>query len=89
MLSSKTRERQRCCAALLGGGRAAPRPAAPQPVPPAFQEQAVEETEYRIAPADVLAIRVWKNPELSVEAAPVLPDGSSRSRSPERCPPRA
>ena len=48
----------------------------PQPVPPAFQEQAVEETEYRIAPADMLAVRVWKNPELSVEQAPVLPDGT-------------
>jgi polysaccharide export outer membrane protein len=48
----------------------------PQPVPPAFQEQTVEETEYRIAPADLLAVRVWKNPELSVDSAPVLPDGS-------------
>jgi polysaccharide biosynthesis/export protein len=47
----------------------------PPKVPPAFQDDAVEETEYRIAPADVLTVRVWKNPELSVEA-PVLPDGT-------------
>jgi polysaccharide export outer membrane protein len=44
-------------------------------VPPVFQDQAVEESEYRIAPSDVLQVRVWKNPELSVEA-PVLPDGT-------------
>lgn len=44
-------------------------------VPPEFQEEAVEQSEYRIAPADVVAVRVWKNPELSVEA-PVLPDGT-------------
>jgi polysaccharide export outer membrane protein len=48
----------------------------PQPIPPAFQEQTVEETEYRIAPADLLTVRVWKNPELSVDAVPVLPDGT-------------
>lgn len=48
----------------------------PQPVPPAFQEQTVEETEYRIAPADLLTVRVWRNPELSVDSVPVLPDGT-------------
>jgi polysaccharide export outer membrane protein len=40
-----------------------------------FQDQTVEESEYRIAPSDVLQVRVWKNVELSVEA-PVLPDGT-------------
>jgi polysaccharide export outer membrane protein len=40
-----------------------------------FQDSAVAETEYRIAAADVLSVRVWKNTELSVEA-PVLPDGT-------------
>jgi polysaccharide biosynthesis/export protein len=45
------------------------------PVPPAFQDDAVAQSEYRIAPADVLTVRVWKNPELSLEA-PVLPDGT-------------
>src|SRR5512134_4102791 len=66
-----------------GAGRAALLAAAliaaacgPQPIPPAFQEQTVEETEYRIAPADLLTVRVWKNPELSVDAVPVLPDGT-------------
>jgi polysaccharide export outer membrane protein len=47
----------------------------PAKVPPAFEDSAVQATEYRIAPADLLQIRVWKNPELSVEA-PVLPDGT-------------
>jgi polysaccharide export outer membrane protein len=47
----------------------------PSKVPPAFEDSAVESSEYRIAPADMLSIRVWKNPELSVEA-PVLPDGT-------------
>lgn len=61
-------------AALLGVAVAAAACSAP-PVPPLFQDSAVAESEYRIAPADVLAIRVWKNTELSVEA-PVLPDGT-------------
>jgi polysaccharide export outer membrane protein len=63
-------------AALLLSAALAAAACAPQPVPPAFQEQTVEETEYRIAPADLLSVRVWKNPELSVDSAPVLPDGS-------------
>lgn len=74
MLSSKT-GRGALCAALLAAAAGAAA-CGPQPVPPAFQEQAVEETEYRIAPADLLSVRVWKNLELSVESAPVLPDGS-------------
>jgi polysaccharide export outer membrane protein len=45
------------------------------PVPPEFQDEAIKAEVFRIAPADVLIIRVWKNPELSVEA-PVLPDGT-------------
>jgi polysaccharide export outer membrane protein len=48
---------------------------APQVVPAAFQDEAVEESVYRIAPSDVLVVRVWKNTEISVEA-PVLPDGT-------------
>jgi len=63
------------CAALLGA-LAVAAACSPQPVPPEFQEQAVDETEYRIAPADLLTVRVWKNPELSVDAVPVLPDGT-------------
>lgn len=66
-----------------GAGRAALLAAAliaaacgPRPIPPAFQEQTVDETEYRIAPADLITVRVWRNPELSVDAVPVLPDGT-------------
>jgi polysaccharide export outer membrane protein len=40
-----------------------------------FQDEAIEQSEYRIAASDELAVRVWKNPELSVEG-PVLPDGT-------------
>ena len=47
----------------------------PPKIPLEFTEQTFEEAEYRIAASDVLAIRVWKNQELSVEA-PVLPDGT-------------
>lgn len=47
---------------------------APPPVPAAFEDAAIEESEYRIAASDRLEVRVWKNPELSV-AGPVLPDG--------------
>jgi polysaccharide export outer membrane protein len=47
----------------------------PPKVPPLFQDTAVAEVEYRVAPADVIVVRVWKNPELSVEA-PILPDGT-------------
>jgi polysaccharide export outer membrane protein len=43
-------------------------------VPPAFVDKGLEEGEYRIAPADVVSVSVWRNPELSTEV-PVLPDG--------------
>lgn len=33
------------------------------------------EVEYIIAPGDTLAVFVWNNPDLSVEAVPVRPDG--------------
>src|SRR5574338_940176 len=45
------------------------------PVPPEFRDEAIKTETVRIGAADVLTIRVWKNPELSVEA-PVLPDGT-------------
>ena len=44
------------------------------PVPPEFQQEAVEAEPYRIGASDVLLIRVWKNQEITVNA-PVLPDG--------------
>lgn len=47
----------------------------PPKIPLEFTEQTFEETEYRISPSDLLVVRVWRNPELSVEA-PVLPDGT-------------
>ena len=46
---------------------------APGPLPNEFTETHVDLAEYRIAPADIVAIRVWKNVELSVEG-PILPD---------------
>jgi polysaccharide biosynthesis/export protein len=45
------------------------------PVPPDFQDGAIESTEYRIGAADVLDVRVWRNQELNV-IVPVLPDGT-------------
>jgi polysaccharide export outer membrane protein len=66
----------RCVVAALFVAGAAWIACAPGPVPPAFQEATVDEVAYRIAPADLLSVRVWKNPELSVENAPVLPDGT-------------
>jgi polysaccharide export outer membrane protein len=45
------------------------------PVPPEFQDEAVKAETFRVGAADILVVRVWKNPELSVEA-PVLPDGT-------------
>lgn len=45
------------------------------PVPPEFLDEAIKQGVFRIQPADVLQIRVWRNPELSLEA-PVLPDGT-------------
>jgi len=44
-------------------------------VPEEFLAEVEQSAEYRIMPADILEIRVWKNPELSVQA-PVLPDGA-------------
>lgn len=44
-----------------------------QPPPP--DQGPFGRDEYMIGPADILAIRVWKNPELSIEAVPVRPDG--------------
>ena len=35
--------------------------------------------DYVIGPSDILAIRVWRNPELSVEQVPVRPDGKISS----------
>jgi polysaccharide export outer membrane protein len=61
--------------AALAFGLGAALACTPAPPPPAFQDQAVEETEFRIAPSDVLVIRVWRSPEMSAEA-PVLPDGT-------------
>lgn len=49
--------------------------AGPGPLPSEFTETHLDEVDYRIAPADIVSIRVWKNPELSVEA-PILPDGT-------------
>jgi polysaccharide biosynthesis/export protein len=46
-----------------------------KPVPPEFRDEAIKAETFRIGAADLLVVRVWKNPELSVEA-PVLPDGS-------------
>jgi polysaccharide export outer membrane protein len=45
------------------------------PVPAEFQDEAIKAETFRIGAADLLNVRVWKNPELSVEA-PVLPDGT-------------
>lgn len=42
--------------------------------PQTVSEVALIGPEYRIGPADVLAIEVWQSPELSIEA-PVRPDG--------------
>jgi polysaccharide export outer membrane protein len=63
------------CAAATVAAAALATACGPASIPPAFQEQAVQESEYRIAPADELEIRVWKNPELSI-LGPVLPDGT-------------
>lgn len=45
------------------------------PVPAEFRDEAIKAEVFRIGSADMLNVRVWKNPELSVEA-PVLPDGT-------------
>jgi polysaccharide export outer membrane protein len=52
-------------------------PAPPAAAPPARAAETVriDPKDYRIGPEDVLAINVWKNPELSRERVPVRPDG--------------
>jgi polysaccharide export outer membrane protein len=47
------------------------RPVQPPPPEPTGGEKA----PYSIGPSDILAITVWKNPELSVPQVPVRPDG--------------
>ena len=49
--------------------------AGPAPLPSEFTEDRLDQVEYRIAPSDMISVRVWRNPELSVQA-PVLPDGT-------------
>jgi polysaccharide export outer membrane protein len=44
-----------------------------QPPPPELTGG--EKAPYSIGPSDILAITVWKNPELSVPQVPVRPDG--------------
>ena len=46
----------------------------PLPAPPVEDQTASAREDYRIGPADVLGIRVWRNPELSIDV-PVRPDG--------------
>jgi polysaccharide export outer membrane protein len=60
---------------IVGLGLAALACAGPGPLPSEFTEDRLDQVEYRIEPADVVSVRVWRNPELSVEA-PVLPDGT-------------
>ena len=77
-LASRDRTRLRAhsffgIVALLGAMALTLACATPE-VPQAFTDEAFVEAEYRIASADILQVRVWKNPELSV-TAPVLPDG--------------
>jgi polysaccharide export outer membrane protein len=45
------------------------------PLPPPPDPDPMDRDAYVIGPADVLSIRVWKNPELSVDRVPVRPDG--------------
>lgn len=54
-------------AGLAGCGRT--------PIPPPPEPDIMSRAAYVIGPADLLAIRVWKNPELSLESVPVRPDG--------------
>lgn len=46
----------------------------PAPTPPVEDQTAAAREDYRVGPADVLGIRVWRNQELSVDV-PVRPDG--------------
>jgi polysaccharide export outer membrane protein len=43
--------------------------------PPPPESAGIERETYVIGPGDILRVSVWKNPELSVEAVPVRPDG--------------
>jgi len=47
--------------------------ASPPPMP--ADTGITQREDYVIGPSDILAVRVWKNPELSVEQVPVRPDG--------------
>jgi polysaccharide export outer membrane protein len=47
--------------------------ATPPPLP--ADPGVMEREEYVIGASDILAVRVWKQPELSVEQVPVRPDG--------------
>jgi len=53
---------------------AAPEPLAAAPARVAAPV-AVDPKDYRVGPEDILAITVWRNPELSRERVPVRPDG--------------
>jgi polysaccharide export outer membrane protein len=55
----------------LGGAPGCGGPISPPPPDP----DPMSRSEYIIGPSDVLTIRVWKNPELSVEQVPVRVDG--------------
>jgi polysaccharide export outer membrane protein len=46
-----------------------------RPIPPPPEPDIMNRPAYVIGPADLLSIRVWKNPELSLDQVPVRPDG--------------
>ena len=68
--------RARTKALCIGGLLALAIVACGRPIqPPPPEPAGVEKTPYVIGPSDVLAITVWKNPELSLAQVPVRPDG--------------